>query len=124
MYKPIIGVMDNDKITIQKIKKASLDKYDLAERYYSLISSLNGLKLTERETQLVAFTAIRGNMSYANIREDFCNKFSTSGATINNMISRLKRLNVLIKDRGKIKVNPAILLNFNKDIILQIRLTI
>lgn len=116
--------MDNDKITIQKIKKASLDKYDLAERYYSLISSLNGLKLTERETQLVAFTAIRGNMSYANIREDFCNKFSTSGATINNMISRLKRLNVLIKDRGKIKVNPAILLNFNKDIILQIRLTI
>ena len=111
-----------DKITLQKMRSISQDKIKKAERYYSLISSLNDLRLTERETQLVAFTAIRGNMSYGVIRDDFCKAFNTSSPTINNIISRLKRLNVLIKDRGKIKVNPRLLLNFDKDIILQITL--
>lgn len=62
-------------------------------------------------------------MSYATIREDFCRQYNTSSPTINNMISRLKKLHVLIKDNGKIKVNPKILLNFNnEEIILQITL--
>ena len=112
----------NDKITLQKLRSVSQDKIKKAERYYSLISSLNDLRMTERELQLVAYTAIRGNMSYATIREDFCRAYKTSSPTINNMISRLKRLDVLIKDKGKIKVNPKLLLNFEKDIILQITL--
>lgn len=52
-----------DKITLQRVKSVSQDKYKKAERYYSLISSLNDLRLTERELQLVAFTAIREKMS-------------------------------------------------------------
>jgi hypothetical protein len=111
-----------DKITLQRLRSVSQDRFKKAERYYSLISSLNDLRLTERELQLVAYTAIRGNMSYGTIREDFCKEFKTSSPTINNMISRLKKLNVLIKDRGKIKVNPKLLLNFDKDVVLQITL--
>lgn len=106
----------------QKLKNGHVDNFALAEKYYSLLSVLNGMKLTERETQLVAFAAIRGNISYANIREDFCRKFNTSSPTINNMISRMKKLNVFIKEGGKVKVNPRIVLDFDKDVVLQISL--
>ena len=32
-------------------------------------SAINNLKFTQREIQLIAFTAISGNMSYKHIRE-------------------------------------------------------
>lgn len=104
------------------MKKPEKDAMEIAKRYYSLLSSINDLNLTEREIQLVAFTAIKGNVSYAENREEFCKMYNSSSPTVNNMISRLKKLQVLIKDSGKIKVNPTILLNFENDIVLQISL--
>ncbi len=62
--------MEQTSIT-QKLKNKSEDKYLLAEKYYSILSAVNNLKLTQREIQLIAFTAIRGNISYANIRKEF-----------------------------------------------------
>jgi hypothetical protein len=110
------------KTIVQKLKASSIDVYASAEKYYSLLSTLNGLKLTEREIQLVAFTAIKGNISYANIREEFCVKYKSSAPTINNIISKLKKLGVLVKDGTKVKVNSVIVLNFENDIVLQISL--
>lgn len=94
----------------------------MAERYYTILSAINNLKLTQRELQLIAFTAIRGNISYANIRKDFCEKYGTTNPSINNIISRLKKLGILVKDGSKVKVNPQILLNFENDITLEVRL--
>lgn len=111
-----------ENVIVQSFKNVSNDDFLLAEKYYSILSAINGFSLTERELQLVAFTAIRGNMSYTNIKEDFCKKYSTSEATINNMISKLKKKNVLVKDRGKIKTHPAIVLDFKKNIKLEIKL--
>lgn len=113
----------NSVITYQRIRKDSVDKYALAGRYYSVLSVLNDLKLTEREIQLVSYAAIRGNISSAGVREEFCKKYSTSSATINNMISRLRKVGVLVKDSGKVKVNPRIVLNFDKDVVLEIKLS-
>lgn len=108
---------------IQKMKNQSSDMFTLAEKYYSILSAINNLKLTQREIQLVAFTAIKGNISYANIRKEFCEKYNSTSPTINNIISKLKKINVLVKDGTKTKVNPVIILDFNKDITLQISLT-
>jgi len=108
---------------IQKIKTKSEDLFSLAEKYYSILSAINNLKLTQREIQLVAFTAIKGNISYANIRKEFCEKYNSTSPTINNIISKLKKIKVLVKDGTKTKVNPVIILDFNKDVILQISLT-
>jgi len=94
----------------------------MAEKYYSVLSTVNGLKLTQREIQLVAFTAIRGNISYSSIREDFCKKYNSTSPTINNIISKLKRIGVFVKDGSKIKVNPVIILNFSNDITLEIKM--
>lgn len=113
----------NKKTIVQKLKASSTDVYTSAEKYYSLLSTLNNLKLTEREIQLIAFTAIKGNISYANIREEFCTKYKSSAATINNIISKLKKQGVFVKDGTKVKVNPIIILNFENNIVLQISLT-
>ena len=110
------------KIIVQKFLRKVEDDYAMAEKYYSMLSTINDLKLTQREIQLVAFTAIRGNISYSNIREDFCNKYNSTSPTINNIISKLKRIGVFVKDGTKIKVNPVILLPFNQNITLELKM--
>lgn len=109
-------------IVLQKLRKQEEDNILLAERYYTVLSAVNGLKLTQREIQLIAFAAIRGNISYANIRKDFCETYGTTNPSVYNIISKLKRMGVLVKDGTKVKVNPQILLNFENDITLEIRL--
>lgn len=114
--------MEPTKKIVQKLKIVN-DEVVLAEKYYSILSVINNLKLTQREIQLIAFTALRGNMSYKHIREEFCLKYETTNPTINNMISKLKRLNIFVKDRSKIKVNPVIILPFTEaEITLEIKL--
>lgn len=113
--------MEN-KIILQKLKKEEKDIFFIAERYYSILSAINDLHLTEREIQLISFTAIKGNISYKHLREEFCLKHNTSSPTINNMISKLKRMKVLIKDASKVKVNPLLILDFNNEIQLNISL--
>lgn len=107
---------------VQKLKKPIENNYAMAEKYYSILSAVNNLKLTQREIQLVAFTAIRGNISYANIRQEFCEKYKTTSPTINNIISKLKKIGIFVKDGSKVKVNPVIILPFDKHITLEIKL--
>lgn len=109
-------------VILQKLKKEEADSYKIAERYYTILSAVNDLRLTKREIQLLSFTAIRGNISYANIRKDFCDTYGTTNPSINNIISRLKKMGVLVKDGTKVKVNPRIVLNFENDVTLEIRL--
>jgi len=113
--------MKQDKI-VQRLKNSVDDSYALAEKYYRILSAVNNLKLTQREIQLIAFAAIKGNISYANIRKEFCEKYDSTSPAINNIISKLKKIGVFIKDGTKVKVNPIILLDFEKDVVLQISL--
>ena len=115
--------MEPTKIILQRMKKQEADNFSLAEKYYSILSAVNNLKLTQREIQLIAFTAIRGNISYANIRQEFCEKYKTTSPTINNIISKLKKVGIFVKDGSKVKVNPVIILPFDKDVTLEIKLT-
>lgn len=110
------------KIIVQKFLRKVEDNYAMAEKYYSMLSTINDLKLTQREIQLVAFTAIRGNISYSSIREDFCKKYNSTSPTINNIISKLKRIGVFVKDGTKIKVNPVIILPFDENITLELKM--
>lgn len=115
--------METNNIIIKQILKRSVkDDFSLAMKYYEMISVINNLQLTTREIQLVAFTAIRGNMTYGNVRNDFCEKFNTTSATIGNMICRLSKLKVFVKDNKMVKVNPAICLDFKKGLTLEINL--
>lgn len=111
-------------LIVQKIKKGYTEQMDVAIAYYSTISALNGLSLTQRELQLLAFTAIRGSITNPAAREDFCQMYGTSQATINNIISKLRKLKLFIKEQNKIKVNAAIALDFTSPVLLQITLNV
>ena len=107
---------------IQKLKKDVSTDIQLAEKYYSILSAINNLHLTEREIQLISFTAIKGNITYANVREEFCRTYNSTSPSINNIISKLKRIGIFIKENGKVKVNPIIVIDFTKDLTLEIKL--
>ena len=113
-----------ETMTVQKLAKSIPDSIALAATYYGLISSLNNLQLTEREIQLLAYSAVRGSISYATVREEFCKQYNSSFPTVNNIVSKLKRSGILVKNGKHIVVNPRIALDFSKPLILQITLTI
>ena len=107
---------------VQSLKKVVDTDIQLAEKYYSILFTINNLHLTEREIQLVAFTAIKGNITYANVREEFCKTYNSTSPTINNIVSKLKRLGIFIKENSKVKINPKISIDFQKDLMLNIKL--
>jgi len=107
---------------VQSLKKVVDTDIQLAEKYYSVLFTINNLHLTEREIQLVAFTAIKGNITYANVREEFCKTYNSTSPTINNIVSKLKKLGIFVKENGKVKVNPKICIDFKKDLMLNIKL--
>jgi hypothetical protein len=114
--------MEPTKIIVQRLKKDVKTNTELAEKYYSILSAINNLHLTEREIQLISFTAIKGNITYANVREEFCKTYNTTSPTINNIISKLKKIGIFVKENGKVKVNPVIVIDFSKDLTLDIKL--
>jgi hypothetical protein len=114
--------MEPTKIIVQRLKKNVDNDMELAMKYYSILSSINNLHLTEREIQLISFTAIKGNITYANVREEFCKTYNSTSPSINNIISKLKRVGIFIKENGKVKVNPIIVIDFTKNITLEIKL--
>ena len=107
---------------VQSLKKDVKTDMQLAEKYYSVLFTINNLHLTEREIQLIAFTAIKGNITYANVREEFCKTYNSTSPTINNIVSKLKRLGIFVKENGKVKINPKICIDFKKDLMLNIKL--
>lgn len=110
------------EFTIQTLKKDDMTRYEKAQMYYSLLSVWNFFSLTEREIQLLAYTAIRGTISSTSAKLEFTQLYRSSTATINNMVSKLKALKLLVKDGGKYKVNPAIDLDFTQNIVLGLKL--
>lgn len=115
-FKPIFEMI------IQRLKKVYKEDFLIAEKYYSVLSVINGFDLTERELQLIAFIAVYGSVSIDEKRKDFCERFNTTRATVNNMVSRLKKKQLLIKREGRIVVNSLISLDFRKDLQLEIKL--
>jgi hypothetical protein len=107
---------------VQSLKKVIDTDMQLAEKYYSVLFTINNLHLTEREIQLIAFTAVKGNITYANVREEFCKTYNSTSPTINNIVSKLKRLGIFVKENGKVKINPKIVIDFKKDLMLNIKL--
>ena len=109
-------------MVIQKLQKSLDDEYAIAQQYYSILSAINNLGLTKREIELIAYTAVKGTISYANVRAQFCERYNTTTATINNIVSKLKKIGIFVKDSGKVKVNPVIVLDFQKNLNLVIRI--
>lgn len=109
------------KMIVQKINTPISDSYDMAYKYFSILSVLNSLELVKRDTQLLAFAASQ-QKDVSEVKAEFVKKFSTSMATVGNIISKLYKLNVLEKHKRVVKINPMLMIDFNSDIGLGIKL--
>jgi hypothetical protein len=115
-------IMDQSNPIEQKIRKTYESSLEVAMKYYGLISILNGLKLTKREIELLGFMATRGGILNGGTRADFVTRFKSSKATVNNLVSDLQEIGLLIKNGGKISVNPQLLLSFSQPLTIEISL--
>jgi len=110
---------------IQKLAKMNADPYALAHKYFQIISVINDLELANGEVQLLAFTAVRGNIHNPDHREDYCKKYDTTLATINNIVWRLKKKKIILKKDKEIIVNPLLTqVHFDEDLVLEVSLTL
>lgn len=113
--------MEERKVILQTIRAKEENSLDLAKKYYTILSVVNNIPLTEREIQVMSFLAVRGNILYSTNKQEFCDKYKSSPATIRNILSKLKKMGILVKD-GKLKLNPAIQLDFSNNLVLHLKL--
>ena len=104
---------------VQRLKVKIGSPYSLAERYYALLSVVNDLKLTQRDVQFLAFMATGEGISVER-KDDFCKQYSTTLATVSNIMHKLKKKNMLVKEASKLVINSSIALDFTKDIEINI----
>lgn len=107
---------------IQKIAREYDGALERAVTYYEILLSLNGIKLRNKELQLLAFTAVRGTITPLSAREEFIRLFNSSLHSIENMKGILVRRGLLVKDEDMYRVLPAIALDFTKPLALIIKL--
>lgn len=103
---------------VQKLGCKRAEGYERAYLYYSLLSLVGSMGLVEREVQFLAHIATGGD------RRDFVEKFGSSMASVNNLVSRLKKKRLLVKEGKKLKVNSLVGLDFNKPIILRVSIDV
>jgi len=100
---------------IQKITHSVADKYELAYKYFSILSVINNLELVKRDLQLIAYS-VSMEKDVSEVKKDFIKKFGSSIATIGNIISKLYKINILEKHKRVVKINPQLLIDFDKDL--------
>ena len=97
---------------VQKLKSKADSSQVLAERYFTILSALNGFRLTHIATS--------GGVVTPELKEGFCSTYKTTVATVNNLVYSLKNLGLLVKGEGRIIINPVINLNFEDSLTLEI----
>lgn len=113
-------------VNFQRIEKEFKTDFEVAKRYYTIILGLNDIHVTKSEMNLIAFSAVNGTISTPPIKQQFCELFGVPSGSIYNMICKLRKLNLLVKDRdNKIRVNPAIRPDFSNgaDMVLIVKIT-
>ena len=108
--------------TLQKIVSSSQDRFDLAKKYYGLLFVANNIDVTKREIELATFIGINGNIFSIEKKQEFCSLVNTTMPTVANTISKLYKLNIIVKGEGVIDIQPSIKLDFDNDIRLEISL--
>lgn len=113
---------------LQRIQKSVKSSLDMAVKYYTILSTLNGLGFTPREIQLLAFMAVRGSISSGGAKEAFIEQFGSSKATIGNMVHKLSGEGYLVRESNgrrktdRVLLHPQLRLDFSKALLLGITL--
>ena len=102
----------------QKIRHTYETPLKAAMSYYRTIATLNGIKLSINELELLGYL---GTEEFA--KEGFIEMFNSSEIKINKLISSLKRKHLLLKGWGRVELHPSLSkLDFSKPVELNITL--
>src|SRR5665647_995843 len=107
------------KTTVQNINRKAENSVDLARKYLSIVFIVNDIHVQNRKLDLLSYLAIHGINSVTS-KVNFCQKYNSSQATISNMISELYEDKILVKENGKVKLNPSLSLDFDNSLTLKI----
>ncbi len=116
--------MEDKQVLVKTIKKSFKDKVKAGITWFKFISAINDISLTKRELELLSFINFRGTISSSSSKEEFCKIFDSSLGTISNMTAKLINQKILIKEKSKTKVNPALRIDFDKDLVVRFFLTV
>lgn len=103
-----------------KISKTMKDPYEVAKEYYKILFDLNKVSVSEMQLNLISFTAVRGYITTVPSKRDFINKYNTTAGTVNNLVSKLQRRGILVKNSNKIKLHPSIVVDFSGGLVLSL----
>lgn len=106
---------------VQKIIKNYKSDIEVAQKYLGTLLLLNDIPITGRQLEVLSFIAIRGTILTMAARRDCTNMFNISRASLNNTIYDLRKKGLIVKG-SKVKLHPALQLDFTQDIALNIGL--
>jgi hypothetical protein len=112
-------IMEDKQVLIKTIKKSFEDKIKAGITWFKFISAINDINLTKRELELLAFINYRGTISSTSSKEEFCRIFDSSSATVSNMTAKLLKQKLLVKDKAKARINPALRVDFDKSFVVR-----
>jgi hypothetical protein len=109
------------QILVKTIKRSYKDTIEAGIMWFKFITALSNIKVSNRELELLAFINYRGTISSVSAKEEFCKMFDSSVGTISNMAARLLKpdMKLLVKEKGKIRVNPELRVDFKNDLIVR-----
>lgn len=117
--------MQEKEFLVKTMKKSFKDKIQAGIIWFSFIAVINRIKLAPRELQLLSFINYRGTISSTSAKEEFCKLFDSSEATISNIISKkLMPKKLVVKDKSKIKINPSLVVDFTKTLVVNLTLDV
>lgn len=102
------------ELVIQKINKEYTSSMEFAKAYYTFITQINKIDITSKEMDLLCYCAINGTISTPPVRDAFIKEYNTPKGSVYNMVAKLQKLRLMVKINGKIRVNPALQIDFNK----------
>lgn len=118
--------MENTRpqMLVKTIKKSYPNRLKAGITWFKFIAAINDIKLTSRELELLSFINYRGTISSLQAKEEFCKVFDSSSGTVSNMTAKLLKQKLLIKEKSKVKVNPALSVNFDHPFIVNFHINV
>lgn len=111
--------MEEAQVIVKTIKKSFTDKIKAGITWFKFISAVNNIKLAKREFELLAFINARGTISSSSAKEEFVKMFDSSTGTVTNMVSRLSKKKMLVKEKSKTKIHPSLRVDFDKEFVVR-----
>lgn len=111
--------MEDKQVLIKTIKKSFDDKLKAGITWFKFIAAINNIQLTKRELELLSYINYRGTISSTSSKEEFCKLYDSSFGTVSNMTAKLTRVKLLVKDKGKTRINPALRVDFDKNFVVR-----